>query len=162
MDRVNHDWNAGALGGQTPENPRFAAVSVDDVRFLFAENFFELFERAMVLNRPHRADQFGHHCHQAGNGGYFSFHRAFGSGGWAGNQPDFDPGISSQSHDGGDGILLRAADDQPRNDVNDPHSREVLSVNCWRGCAPAAQCSNDFNRSATVFASSVLVRAWAR
>jgi hypothetical protein len=57
MDGMNDNRNTGAPGGKTPENPGLAAVGVNEVRFMFAENFFELFQRAKILKRMDWADK---------------------------------------------------------------------------------------------------------
>ena len=36
---------------------------------------------------------------------------------------DFDAGFLAQAEHGGDGVFLRAADDQPGDDVGDAHRR---------------------------------------
>ena len=51
--------------------------------------------------------------------GEFGFQRTFRAGGRAGNQTDFDAVFLAQAEDGGDGVFLRAADDEPGDDVGD-------------------------------------------
>ena len=57
MDCVNYDWNAGAPGGQTPENSSLATMSVDNIRFLFAEDFLQRFHRAKIVEWMNRPDE---------------------------------------------------------------------------------------------------------
>ena len=86
------------------------------------------------------------------------FQRAFRPGCGAGNQIDFDAGYFTQAKNGGDGVFLSAADNKPRDDVRDFQIvEEILRFN-----GSAIQRFNEFNRSATVLASSVFVLALAR
>ncbi len=59
VNRVDDDGNTGASGGEPAENARLAAVGVDDVRFLFAQDFFKLSQREPVFERMNRPDEFG-------------------------------------------------------------------------------------------------------
>ena len=59
MNRVDDERDAGAFGGEPAEDSRLAAVGVDDVGFLFAENLFQSAQREKILQRMNGADQFG-------------------------------------------------------------------------------------------------------
>ena len=119
MDMVNNDWNARAFGREAAENARLAAVSMDDVRFLPAQDFFQPAEREKIFQRMHRPDEFGNHRQEAWVFRCNGFQRTFWAGRWSGNQFDFDAGLMAQAEDSGDGVFLGAADDEPRDDVGD-------------------------------------------
>ena len=68
-----------------------------------------------------RANQFRHNCQKLGRGSEFRFERAFRAGSGAGHQIHLKTTLLSQTENGGDGVFLRAAHDEPRNDVCDPH-----------------------------------------
>ncbi len=101
------------------ENARLAAVRVDEIRLLFAQDFFQFAERDEIFQRMNRADEFGNNGKQPGNFRRFSFQRTFRAGGRAGNQFHFDAGLLAQAEDGGDGVFLGAADNEPGDDVGD-------------------------------------------
>lgn len=116
---VNNDWNARAFGREAAENARLAAVSMDDVRFLPAQDFFQPAEREKIFQRMHRADEFGNDGKQAGYFRRFIFERTFRAGGRAGNQVHLDAGLLAQAKNGGDGVFLGTADNEPGDDVGD-------------------------------------------
>ena len=91
--------------------------------FCLRRIFVEPAQREPILQRMNRADEFGDASENSGRAGEFGFQRTFGAGGRAGNQIDFDAGFLAQAEDGGDGVFLRAADDQPGDDVGDAHRR---------------------------------------
>ena len=55
VNGVNDDGNAGASGREPAKDARLAAVGVNDVRLLFAQDFFEPPQREPVLQRMNRA-----------------------------------------------------------------------------------------------------------
>ena len=57
---VDDHRHARAPGREAAENSRLAAVGVDDVGLLFAQDFFQLAQREPVFQRMNRADEFGH------------------------------------------------------------------------------------------------------
>ena len=59
VQMMNNDRHARAPGGEAAEDAGFAAVRVDEVRLLRAENFFQRPQRQKILQRMHGADQFG-------------------------------------------------------------------------------------------------------
>ena len=58
MNGVDNNRNTNALRSQPSENSGFAAVCVDDVRFLFAQGFLEFFQREHVFERVDWANKF--------------------------------------------------------------------------------------------------------
>ena len=86
--------------------------------------FSSLRKREQIFQRMNGPDEFGNDGEQFRRiFEDFGFQRAFRAGGRAGNQIDFDAGFLAQAEDGGDGVFLRAADDQPGDDVGDAHRR---------------------------------------
>ncbi len=73
-------------------------------------------------------DQFRDASEDAGDAGESGFQGAFGAGGWAGDQTNRDAGFLAQAEDGGDGVFLRAADNQPGDDMGDAHGRVSRSM----------------------------------
>ena len=69
----------------------------------------------------HGADQFGDDGQQAGDLGGGWFEGAFRSNGRTGDEFDVEPGFLAQTVDGGEGVFLGAAHDQPGDDVGDAH-----------------------------------------
>ena len=59
VDVMNYFWNARAFRREASENPRLAAVGVDQIRFLLAQNFFQFAERDEIFQRMDGADEFG-------------------------------------------------------------------------------------------------------
>ena len=59
VDVMDDDWHARAFRGEASENARLAAVRVDEVGFLFAQDFFQFPQREKIFQRMHRADEFG-------------------------------------------------------------------------------------------------------
>ena len=59
VNRVDDDRNAGAPGGEPAKNARLAAVGVDDVRLLFAQDFFKFPQRKQIFQRMNGPDKFG-------------------------------------------------------------------------------------------------------
>ena len=57
MNVVDDHRHARAPGREAAENSRLAAVGVDDVRLLFAQDFFKLPQREPVFQRMNRADE---------------------------------------------------------------------------------------------------------
>src|SRR5665647_291221 len=55
VDVMNNDGHAGAFCRQSSENSRLAAVRVDEVGFLFAQDFFQFAERDEIFQRMNRA-----------------------------------------------------------------------------------------------------------
>jgi hypothetical protein len=121
VDVMDDDGHAGAPGGQPAENARLAAVRVDNIRFLLAQDFFELSKGDEIFQRLNRADEFGNAGEQSGDFGRLHFSEPSGPIGRAGNQLHFDAGFCAQPQDGGQGVFLRAADDEPGDDVGDAH-----------------------------------------
>jgi hypothetical protein len=116
---MNDDGHACAVCRDPSEDSRLAAVRVDDVGLLFAQDFFQFSQRKNIFQRMNGADEFGNEREQSGNFCRLIFERAFRAGSRAGNQTDLDAGFSAQPKDRGDGVFLRSADDQPRDDVGD-------------------------------------------
>ena len=65
------------------------------------------------------ADEFGDDGEDFRRAGEFGFQRTFGAGGRAGNQIDLNAVFLTQTEDGGDGVFLCTADDEPGDDVGD-------------------------------------------
>ena len=169
VDGVDDDGHPGAPGGEPAKDSRLAAVRVDDVRPLGAQNFFKLPQCEPILQRMDGPDEFGNddkawssafRRQAAGNRLKAGLQTAFRANGRAGDQTDFDGAGTrgraaraplAQAENGGDGIFLRAADDEPRDDVNDTHRADSMIY-----------FFNSRNRSRTVWASPVLVAALAR
>ena len=125
MNRVDDDRNARAPCREPAKNARLAAVGVDDVGLLFAQDFFQSAERQKILERMNGADEFGNDCRAVRE-----FLQTSGSSEPSGPMvgPEkftvlhFDGRASvAQAEDGGDGVFLRAADDEPGDDVSDAH-----------------------------------------
>jgi hypothetical protein len=148
---MDDDGNLCAPGGEATENTSFATVGMDNMRFLFPQDFFQFAEGDEIFQRVNRADEFGNQCEQSGVFFNFRLQRAFRAGRWSGNQADFDAGFLAQTQDGGDRILLCPANDEPRNDVRDAHGAFRM-IYFW----------SSRNRVMTLVASAVLVGALAR
>ena len=58
MDVMDDDRHARAFGGEPSENSRLAAVRVDDVGLLCAQDFFQFPQRDEIFERIYRADEF--------------------------------------------------------------------------------------------------------
>ncbi len=54
MNRMDDDRHARAFGGEAAKNSRLAAMGVDNLRLLFAENIFEFpqRERNLLTDEP--------------------------------------------------------------------------------------------------------------
>ena len=117
VNRVDDDGHARAFGGEPAENSRLAAVGVDDVGFLFAKNLFEFSQRVKVLERMNGRTSSGTIESISGALENCGFQRTFSAGGRAGNQIHFDAGFCAQAEDGGNGVFLGAADNEPGDDV---------------------------------------------
>ncbi len=68
-----------------------------------------------------RADEFGDAREDFRRGGKLILKRTFGTRCRAGNQIHFDAGFRAQAKDGGNGVFLGAADNEPSDDVGDAH-----------------------------------------
>ena len=123
MDGVDDEWNRGAFRGEAAENAGLAAVRVNDVGPGLPENFREPAQRHPILPRMNGTNQFGDASENSGRAGEFGFKGTFGTSGRAGNQTNGDTEFLAQTEDGGDGVFLRAADNQPGNNVGDAHWR---------------------------------------
>ena len=128
VDVMDDDRHARAFSGESSEYSRLAAVRVDDVGLLRAQDFFQFPQRDEIFQRMHGTDEFGNDCQSRVEGrgsragedfSRFVFQRAFGANRRAGNQFHLDIGFLTQAEDGGEGVFLRAADDEPRDDVGD-------------------------------------------
>ena len=124
MDAVDDDRDPGLPRREPAQDPGLAAVGVDEVGALLAEYRHEPAVGEPIGPRPHRPDQLGH-PREATGGGHHRFKGPFASGGRAGDQVDLEAGLRAQPEDGRDGVLLGAADDQPRDDVGDAHGAEL-------------------------------------
>ena len=128
VNRVDDDRHAGAPGGQAAQDARLAAVRVDDVRRC-ARRIFSSRRSASNPSRMDRPDEFGNDdkAWSSASGGRLPETAEVGipkpSGPVVGPEikVDFDAGFLPQTEDGGDGVFLRAADDEPRDDVGDAH-----------------------------------------
>jgi len=76
-----------------PRIPALPAVRVDNVRLLFAQDFFKLPQREPVFQRMNRTDECGYAREDVRHAGQFRFKRTFGSGRRAGEQMDSTPGF---------------------------------------------------------------------
>ena len=121
VNMVNDVRYAGATGGHAAKDTRLAAVGVDNVRFLRAQERYQLSQREEVFQRMHGPDQFGHNGQQAGNPGGGGFQGTFRSDGRPRDQLDFEPGLLAQAVDGGQGVFLGAAHNEPGDEVGDAH-----------------------------------------
>ena len=148
---MDDDGNARAPGGEASENPGFAAVGVDDLRLLLPQDFFQPAQGYKILQRVNRADEFGYQSERHRVALDFWFQRAFRAGRRAGDQIHFHAGFLPQTQDGGDGVFLRPADDEPRDDVRDAH-----------GAFRMIYFLSSRNRAMTLVASAVLVLALVR
>lgn len=117
--------HAGAFRGKPPQDSRLAAVGVDKVRFLFLQDGFQLSQRHPVLLRMDGTDQFGNSDKIFGRSGKdfarHVFERAFRADGRAGNQIYLKVWLLAQGANRGEGVFLRAADDETGYDVGDAH-----------------------------------------
>ena len=59
VDVMNYFGNAHASGREASEDSRLAAVGVDQIRFLFAQDFFQFAEGDEIFQRVDGADEFG-------------------------------------------------------------------------------------------------------
>ena len=123
MNVMDDDRHAGTPGRKAAQDSRLAAVGVDDVRFLLAEDIFQPSQRQPVFQRVNRPDEFGHASEDFGRSGELRLQRTFGSGGGSGKQINFEAGFLTQAKDGSHGVFLGPADDQPGDDVRDAHRR---------------------------------------
>ena len=110
VDGVDDDGHARRVRGEAAQHAGLAAVGVDDVGSLFAEEAGELAQREPVVPRGDGADEFGDEGEQTGEGGDARFEAAFRAGGGAGEEGDFQAGLRAQAQHAGDGVLLRPAD----------------------------------------------------
>ena len=60
VNRVDDDRNTRALCSEPSKDSRFAAVGMNDVGLLLAENGFEFLQRAPVMDWVNGTDQLGH------------------------------------------------------------------------------------------------------
>ncbi len=125
---VNDDRNPRAFRREPAQNAGLAAVGVDERGLLFPQDLFQFAERDEILERMDRPDEFRHQREQSGNFPRLGFERAFGAGGGAGDQVDFETGFLPQPGDGGQRVLLRAADHEPGDDVRDAHGGDRLFI----------------------------------
>src|SRR6516165_5335834 len=118
---MNDDGYAGPFGSEPAQNPRLAAVGMNEIRFVGAKNLFEPAQGQPVFQRMNRPDELGNDFQQFGNGRNFRRQRTFRAEGRTGNQSDLNAGDPAQAEHGSDGIFLRASDDESRDDVTDAH-----------------------------------------
>ncbi len=116
---MDDDGHAGAFCRQPAKNSGLAAVCVNHVRCLIAEDGFQFSQCKEILQRVYRADEFGNYREQPRN--YFSLPLRVNLPGRSSGRKevDFDAGFLAEAQNGGDGIFLRAADDEPRDDMCD-------------------------------------------
>src|ERR1017187_4642441 len=132
VNGMDDDRNAGAMGGPAPQNSRLAAVGVDDVRPGGAKNPSQSKQGQEVVEGMDGADQGrddGKDLRARLEGGEQG---TFRPGGGTGQEGHFHAGTLLQAENGGDGVFLGAANDQPGDDVGDPHPRRLQrGSNLW-------------------------------
>ena len=128
VNGVNNGWHPGPRGGESSENTGLAAVRVDQVGSLRPKQFREFAQRDEIIPRMNGTDEFRENGQGVGSGVKFRFKRAFRAGGGAGDKIDFKTRFRPQTQDGGDGVLLRATNDQPRNDMRDAHGPQLQGL----------------------------------
>ena len=82
---VDDDRHARAPGREPAEDSRLAAVGVDDVGLLFAQDFFKLPQREPVFQRMNRTDEFRNARENFRRAREFGFQRTFRAGRRAGD-----------------------------------------------------------------------------
>ncbi len=105
----------------TADDAGFAAVRVDDIGSVRADEAREGDQGPEVGERLDGADEIGNDGEQTREGVDEGFEGAFGAGGGAADEPDGEIGFEAETQDGRDGVFLGAADDQSRDDMEDAH-----------------------------------------
>ncbi len=119
VDGVDDDGDAGGACGETAEDAGLAGVGVDDVGVMGAEMASEMEEGEEVGPGLDGADEFGDGDESVRERGELGFEGTFRAIGRAGEELDIPVGMVEEAEDGGDGILLGAADDEAGDDVGD-------------------------------------------
>lgn len=121
VDGVENDGDAGSAGGKSAEEAGFAAVGVDDIGLIAAQEGREGEPGSGVEQGVDGADEGG----EEGEGFWgvveLGFDGSFGAGGGPADEVSFDAGQAAEAEDGGDRVLLGATHDEAGDDVGDPH-----------------------------------------
>ena len=121
MDMMDDNRHFGAMGGNAAEDAGFSAVGVDDIGSALAQKRRQSRGGSPVGPGTNRPNEGRHNCQNIGMGGEARLHGTFGSEARARNQFHFEVRLALQTKNGSDSVFLRATDNQPCNDVCDPH-----------------------------------------
>jgi hypothetical protein len=121
MDGVDNDGDAGAAGGEAAEETGFTAVGVDDVRAPVSQKAGEGAPGLEVEPWVDGTDEGGDESERDRESAGVGFEGAFGAGGGAGEEFEVEVVPVMEAAEGGDGIFLGAADDEPGDDMSDAH-----------------------------------------
>src|SRR5688572_9346215 len=123
MNGVNDAAHASHARGEAADESSLAAVGVNDIGLARAILPRQLRGRFEVHPRMHGAYERGTNSQHARMRIELRLECAFGFAARSGNQLDLHAGLAEQTENGADGILLGAANDQPRDDMTDAHRR---------------------------------------
>lgn len=121
MHGMDDDRDAGFRGGESAQNAGLAAVSMDDLRCLGAEQCGESPEGQPICPGVDGSDQFRDDGEALRTLVKKGFERAFGAVGWARHQGDIPSRFLTQTENRRQGIFLGAPHDKARDNVCDPH-----------------------------------------
>ena len=124
MNGVNDNGHSGAGGGQPAEDSRLAAVGVDDLGKGGSEDSGQAQQCRTIVEGMDSADQSRHQAQKVRLRAQERGQRTFRAGGWPGDEIDLEIRPAPQAKDRCHRVFLCATDDQPGNDVRDPHPVE--------------------------------------
>jgi hypothetical protein len=118
---MHNDGNSRASSGDTPEDSRLAAVGVDNFGATLTKQSFKAMQCEIILERMDRADKARFEAQEARNRADLRFEGPLRAEGWTRNEPHLHPGLLPQAKHRGNCVFLGAANDQPGNDMSNPH-----------------------------------------
>ena len=121
MDRVDDKRYRGPGCCQTTNDARLAAMGMHYVRRFSAEHCRESVQSQYVVPRVYGSHKLRQNAQSARTTSEERFQGTLGPFGGARNKEDFEARLFAKTKNRGDGIFLSSADDQPRDDVDDPH-----------------------------------------
>jgi hypothetical protein len=121
VNGMNDDGHARPSRCKPAEDAGLAAVSVNHIRAPVAEQTGQFPPRPQILPRMDRPHQVQRRSKQAWHIRHGAFERTFGAVGRSGDQIHLESRLPMKAENGRHGIFLRAADDQPGDDVRDAH-----------------------------------------
>jgi hypothetical protein len=121
VHRVNNDGDTGTGSGEAAEDSSFAAVGMDNIWAIVAKDGLEVAQGEPVIQWMDGTDKMRFEAQETGQRVKERFEGTFRPARGARNETDLETLLLPEAKDGGNGIFLSAADDQPGDDMGDPH-----------------------------------------